>query len=111
MRAYLLVAAIASVGLIGCVGQFDSGTGGVGGGGGGGGVGGGGGGGGGGGSGSGSGSAADTAREAFNTNVYVTIAAKCGASGCHSDTAPGQGAPGFVDTTTPSIDDHKAYDT
>lgn len=57
----------------------------------------------------GSGSAADTARVDFNTNVYQTLANKCG--GCHSTTSMVSGAPHFVDTTLPSQDDHKAWMT
>ncbi|HTR52042.1 MAG TPA: hypothetical protein VMJ10_15120 [Kofleriaceae bacterium] len=95
MRASLL-AAITTAGLVGCVGQLDwdgspnpRGSGG------------------------GSGSAADTARLAFENNVYPTLAAKCGSSGCHLDTAPGpDNAPRFFDATDPTTDsNHTAYKT
>jgi hypothetical protein len=110
MRAFLL-AAVATVGLVGCVGGIDtttgdpngsgsngsgsngSGSNGSG-----------------SNTGSGSGSAADTARIAFNTDVYTTISNKCG--GCHKmgATASVQ-APGFINPTTPATDDHAAYNT
>lgn len=119
MRA-LLLAALASVSMVatGCVGSLDT-T--MPGGGGGGSVGGGGGGGGGTGSGSdqpapppGStpgGQASDTARIAFNTNVYPIISAKCTTGACHMVGNLGPNAPGFVDPTTPNQDPNKAWMT
>jgi len=104
MRA-LLLAAIATITLVGCVGELDTngGTGddtGSG-----------------SGSGnpppvgSGSGSAADTARIYFNTNVYTFLSQTCGAAGCHNATTPGGGAPPFVNQTSPNSDDHAAWNT
>ena len=96
----LLLAAIASAGLVGCVGALDSGSGtdpttptgpppGP--------------------DPSPTGQPSDTARELFNANVYPILAAQC--SGCHNATAPVAGAPGFLDPTTPTQDAYKAWQT
>ncbi|MDB4957780.1 MAG: hypothetical protein JWO36_5349 [Myxococcales bacterium] len=98
MRTLLM--AVASMGLVACVGQLDGGPG----------------------MGSGSGSdqgsqggsgsgnaAADASRKQFNDTVYPVIAAKC--AGCHTSGHPNGNVTGFVDSMTPAQDEFKAYDT
>lgn len=53
----------------------------------------------------------DTARLAFNTNVYPIISAKCTTGACHMVGNLGANAPGFVDPTTPNQDPNKAWMT
>ena len=98
MRA-VIMAAIASMGLVACVGALDSGGMGSG-------------------SGSGSGSnggsgagnaAATASRKLFNDNVYPIVKAKCAA--CHTSGHPNGNVTGFVDPTPPSADPFMAYDT
>jgi hypothetical protein len=91
MRAVLL-AAIASVGMVGCVGTLEQGGGA-----------------GGGGVVGGNGSGSDAARLAFNNDVYGIISGMC--SGCHTNGHESNNATGFVDSVTPTQDDHKAWDT
>ena len=103
MRTFLM-AAIASMTLVGCVGQLDPGPGpgpgsdpGPG-----------------SGSGSNGGSGSgnpqgDASRKLFNDNVYPVIAAKC--AGCHTSGHPNGNVTGFVDAVAPTADAFMAYDT
>jgi hypothetical protein len=52
-----------------------------------------------------------TARDYFDANVYSILATTCGASSCHSATAPGANAPGYVNQTTPTQDPSAAWNT
>ncbi len=82
----ILLAAIASIGLVGCVGELDTTGTGAGGGGGGGGTG--------SGTGSGSGTTQSIARGLYEENVHPIMALKCG--GCHSLAGPIGNLSGFV---------------
>ncbi len=50
-----------------------------------------------------------TARDYFNANVYPILSTSCGASSCHSATAPGANAPAYVSMTTPAEDSSAAW--
>jgi hypothetical protein len=59
--------------------------------------------------GGGGGGGSATARDYFNANVYGILATSCGSSACHSATAPGVNAPGYVSATTPTQDSSAAW--
>lgn len=86
MRA-LLLAAIASAGMIGCVGGLeDMGT-----------------------HNPPPATGSDAARQLFNDNVYGIIAGQCGS--CHTNGREQGNVTGFVDATTPAADANKAWTT